>query len=429
MVYSSRIRENPMNQQESWNYRAFLWHAALLAVTTTFTDINTVLPSLFLKLGGGELHLGILTGIMVGVPLAGQLLFAGWLHGRPRKKPYLLLAINLRVLAMALLAVSIRTADRWAPGAAFIVLYGELLLFTLSGAFAGISYLDLVGKSFRGGLRRRFVLLRQAFMSVGILLSALLTRWILTARDAPGSYVLLFGLASGALLLASLGFWGLREPVTALPDGNRGIWNTLRSIPGLLRADRNLRRYITAANLLGLGTVLLPFYVALTRRSYGLEQEYLGNLLLIQIGGMIAGNLIWPRVVKARGFKGMMAVWSVLGMLVPLTAVILAGRIPRQVFLAVFTLTGLYLGAQKVTSEAVLMEISNDHNRALYTGVFGTFNLTLALAPVVMGALVMLLGFTPVFLAASAAAVLAFPLTRGMVCPVDLPDAGPEING
>ena len=113
----------------------------------------------------------------------------------------------------------------------------------------------------------------------------------------------------------------------------------------------------------------------------------------------------------------------------PLTAVILAGRIPRQVFLAVFTLTGLYLGAQKVTSEAVLMEISNDHNRALYTGVFGTFNLTLALAPVVMGALVMLLGFTPVFLAASAAAVLAFPLTRGMVCPVDLPDAGPKING
>ena len=93
MVYSSRIRENPMNQQESWNYRAFLWHAALLAVTTTFTDINTVLPSLFLKLGGGELHLGILTGIMVGVPLAGQLLFAGWLHGRPRKKPYLLLAL------------------------------------------------------------------------------------------------------------------------------------------------------------------------------------------------------------------------------------------------------------------------------------------------------------------------------------------------
>jgi len=412
-------------RQESWNYRAFLWHAALLAVTTTFTDINTVLPSLFLKLGGGELHLGVLTGIMVGVPLAGQLLFAGWLHGRPRKKPYLLLAVNLRILAMAMLAFSLHKADQWVPWVAFTVLYGELLLFTLSGAFAGISYMDLVGKSFRGTLRRRFVLFRQAFMSGGIFLSALLTRWILMVREAPGSYVLLFGLAAGALLLASLGFWGLREPVNP-PAESRRLWATLVSIPKLLRGDRNLRRYIAAANLLGLGTVLLPFYVALARRSYGLDQDFLGNLIFIQIGGMIAGNLIWPRVVRARGFKGMMAVWSILGVLVPLTAVVLAGRIPRSFFLGIFTLTGLYLGAQKVTSDAVLMEITDDGNRALYTGVFGTFNLTLALAPVLMGALVMVLGFAPIFTAASLAALLALPLTRGMVCPVDLPGQSPE---
>jgi MFS family permease len=115
----------------------------------------------------------------------------------------------------------------------------------------------------------------------------------------------------------------------------------------------------------------------------------------------------------------MMAVWSLLGVLVPLTAVILAGRVPQPLFLGVFTLTGLYLGAQKVTSDAVLMEITDDDNRALYTGVFGTFNLTLALAPVLMGVLVMVLGFTPVFLAASLAALAALPLTRGMVCPAD----------
>jgi predicted MFS family arabinose efflux permease len=237
-------------------------------------------------------------------------------------------------------------------------------------------------------------------------------------RKAPGSYVLLFGLASGALLLASLGFWGLKETVSPVAEPRR-LGKTLASIPRLLREDRNLRRYITAANLLGLGTVLLPFYVALARRNYGLDQDFLGNLLFIQIGGMIAGNLIWPRVVRARGFKGMMAVWSLLGVLVPLTAVILAGRVPQPLFLGVFTLTGLYLGAQKVTSDAVLMEITDDDNRALYTGVFGTFNLTLALAPVLMGVLVMVLGFTPVFLAASLAALAALPLTRGMVCPAD----------
>ena len=44
---------------------------------------------------------------MIGLPLVAQLLFAGFLHTRPRKKPYLLLGINLRVLALAAGAAAI----------------------------------------------------------------------------------------------------------------------------------------------------------------------------------------------------------------------------------------------------------------------------------------------------------------------------------
>ena len=50
------------------NFKAFVWHATWLAFTSTFTEINTVLPGMILEVGGNHIHVGILTAIMVGVP-------------------------------------------------------------------------------------------------------------------------------------------------------------------------------------------------------------------------------------------------------------------------------------------------------------------------------------------------------------------------
>ncbi|MBW2296626.1 MAG: hypothetical protein JRF32_03330, partial [Deltaproteobacteria bacterium] len=82
------------------NFIAFLWHALFLAFVTTFIDVNTVFSSLILKIGGTSIHVGVLTGIAVGLPLITQIFFAGFLAGRPRKKPFLLMGIYLRVLSL-----------------------------------------------------------------------------------------------------------------------------------------------------------------------------------------------------------------------------------------------------------------------------------------------------------------------------------------
>ena len=48
----------------------------------------------------------LLLAVMIGLPLVSQLLFAGFLTTRPRKRPYLLLGIHLRVAALAGAAVA-----------------------------------------------------------------------------------------------------------------------------------------------------------------------------------------------------------------------------------------------------------------------------------------------------------------------------------
>ena len=376
------------------------------------------MPALVLNIGGNEFHIGIMTAIMVGVPLGAQLFFAGFLHSRQRKKPYLLTGISLRIFSLALIALTLGNIRRFSLSVALAMIYLELLLFTVSGAFAGISYLDILGKSFSGEMRQRFFLRKQVISSVGVLASALMARGILSRFGYPEHYVVLFAAASGVLLLASGGFWVIREE-SGTPGRAASFFATVKSIPAILATDRNLARYILVNNMLGFGTVLLPFYLSLARKMYDSVEGLVGNLLLFQISGMVASSLLWPRIVKKTGFKGILYYRAYLAMVLPCAALVIAHFLPVWAYLPVFILSGSAVSSMKLTSEAVLIELSNDSNRALYSGIVGTLNLTVALFPLVIGAFIRWAGYLPVFMFGALLAFTSIFYIRRMVCPVD----------
>ena len=132
------------------NFYAFIWHALFLAFASTFIDVNTVLASFVLKIGGNSLHVGLLTGIYIGLPMITQLLFAGFLACRSRKKPFLLLGIYLRVLALVGMGHILLIPNSVESGRLMLMVFLWIAVFSISGAFAGISYTDLLGKIFIG---------------------------------------------------------------------------------------------------------------------------------------------------------------------------------------------------------------------------------------------------------------------------------------
>jgi Na+/melibiose symporter-like transporter len=406
------------------NYFAFVWHAILLSITATFTEVNTVLPAMIIKVGGNEFHIGILTSIMVGIPLVAQLLFAGFLHSRPRKKPYLILGINLRVIALGLISLTILSISRFTLTQALLLIYGELLLFTVSGSFAGVSYIDIIGKSFTPDVRRSLFLNKQVISSSGVLVSALITREILKRVGYPENYFTLFITATIALFVASAGFYMLRETVETGDTSQPSLLDTLKSIPERIRADANLKYYIIVANLMGVGMVLLPFYVSFAKTHYTLGPKLIGNLLLIQIGGMILSSFLWKSLVKRRGFKGILYILSILSAVLPILAFLFGTFLPVEAYLAVFFLSGMVVSAQKVTAEAVLVEISSDEDRALNAGILGTFNLTVALLPFIAGVLISRFGYVPLFSIAVIAPVIGNRFISKLNCPVDNKKSG-----
>jgi len=398
------------------NFRAFVWHATWLAFTSTFTEINTVLPGMILKAGGDQIHIGILTAIMVGVPMLTQLLFAGFLTPKQRKKPYLLLGIYLRVIALAGVAWTLSRLANMDPLFLIFLVYGWMLLFTTSGAFAGVSYTDILGKSIDGRSRKKFFVVRQFIASLGVLVSALIVRSILKRLAYPQNYELLFSAAAVALFIAALGFIAIREKQVVNRFESSSLAEILRFIPSYLKEDANLRNFIILNNLTGFATTLVPFYVVLARDTYSLELSDVGNFLLVQISGMVLSNFIWSRVVRKHAFKGVLQLWIIIGTSLPLLALIISATAPEGFFLIVFFLSGSAMSAQKIAKEGILIEISENDNRALYSGINGAFNLTIAMFPLISGFVIAWLGYVPVFVFGSAAMLTAMIFVRRLEC-------------
>ncbi len=396
------------------NFVAFLWHALFLAFVTTFIDVNTVFSSLILKIGGTSVHVGMLTGIAVGLPLITQILFAGFLAGRPRKKPFLLMGIYLRVLSLVGMGYTLAIADKSDPLNLMLSVFLWVGLFATSGAFAGISYTDILGKVLPKPQRKRFLILKQAISSVAMLISAILVRHLVIAWPYPKNYMLIFLIAAALLFIAAAGFLMIREAPGKMNSLSRMV-DILKAIPQILRNDTNLSNYILLLNASSLGITIVPFYVALSKSRFGLIDHQIGNYLLLQFIGMALSTIIWNKVAGRYKFKGISFSYALIGGLLPVLALGLS-QMSIDFFQWIFFFSGFAVSAGRISIEGMLLEITTNDNRAIYAGISGTLSLTTAIFPLMAGILIESYGFGAIFLLATPIIFSSFFFLKRIHC-------------
>ena len=375
-----------------------------------------MLPNLILLVGGNKFHLGLFTTIVLGVPLLSQLIFAGYLSAKIRKKFYLLLEIYLRVVALLGVAFTLTKFDQLQSSAVIALVYIWMFMFAFSGAFAGISYTDILGKSIEGEVRKIFLVLRQFLSSGGILLSALVARQLLKSLAFPQNYQLLFTAAAGLLFIASFGFVAIKERPTEAPIESQNFIAIIKMIPQLLRSDSNLKNYIILANLIGFTITISPFYIALAKDQFNMDAQMVGNFLLFQITGMVVSNLLWSRVVKKSAFKGVLKFAVVIQGLMPAIALLFSAYFAANIYTLVFFISGSAFSAYRIAIEGVMLEITTESNRVLYAGVIGAFNLTIPIFPILAGITIATFGYTAVFLSAGTLTLSSFYFIHQLRC-------------
>jgi len=269
-----------------------------------------------------------------------------------------------------------------------------MAVFSFSGSFASVAYVDILGNTINKNSRKRFFILRQTINSIGILVSAILVRYLLKTLEHPYNYSLLFLVAGILLFIGTFGFWAVKEPETE-SENDFTLVRALKAIKLAIMSDQNLRCYLLLINTSGLGLAVFPFFIALARQRFGLTSEVIGNYLLLQIVGMIGANLAMNLIARGERYKGILYSFILIGGLLPLAALFLSDY--QSIYMVVFLFSGIALSSYRISVPGILIEISDDKNRIIYAGLSGAGSVTTVIFPLLAGYFIEIFGYGKVF--------------------------------
>jgi len=377
------------------NYRSFIWHIIFFSVAINFMDFDTVIPAMIVQSGGTAFQIGILTAILVGGAKFAQLIAAPFLFYKKNKKNYLILGISIRFIALFSIAISFYFHEKLPDGLIIYLIFFFISFFSLSEAFASLSYTDILGKSILAENRKGFLSLRQVISSSLIFLSAFAVKEVLKMYDFPQNYSMLFMFAGIFLALGSLGFWKLKEIEVEKHYENPGFLPFLRLLKTELKGNRNLWSYIMIINTLGIGMGVLPFMILFAKNNIGLEASQIGNFVIFKTIGLVLSGLLIFRYSQKLGYKSLLYIAICVGVLMPIFGIVFGNN--EAIFSFVFLMGGIYIALFTVTRSGVLLEISTNSNRVLYAGISGIGSILITIFPLLGGLVIDNFGFTVFF--------------------------------
>jgi len=394
------------------NYYSFLWHAVFLALATNFMDVDTIIPAMMVDAGGSALQLGVLTAIMLGGGRFAQLFFAPFLNNQSSKKGYLLGGINARIFALGGMALLFYFSSHINNSSIIWSIFILISLFSFSGAFANINYVDILGKSVLQEKRKAFFSIKQIISSIVVFLSAFLARRVLISYGYPVNYATLFFLSAALLGIASLGFWKIKE-ITVSNFKINGLVKYINIIIQEIHTNKELRYYLFLINTQGISMVLMPFLILYAKRIFSAGSQDIGDFLILKvIGGVLTGSILFYYSRKVK-YQLMLYTTSIIAMLIPLFILILSGSV---LFPYIFLAGGIVFTIHRIAISGVLLEITSNNNRALYTGLTGAGSILPVIFPFLGGWIITEFGFNLFFILFIAVILMSFYFIYKIEC-------------
>ncbi len=363
-----------------------------------FFNPNIVLAGFAAKLGAPGALIGLLPALLQAGGMVPQAFLAPWVARLPRKIVLYRKVAALRLSGLVLMALS---AFLFGQNPSLLLL-GFLLGLLLNALFTGVSSLpfwEVVAKTTPQGRRAHLFSARNLVGGLLAFLAGFLVRFLLALPlPFPLPYALLFALGALSYGVGWYLFGLTEEPEEAPKEARLDLKAPLRR-PAF-------RRYLGVRLLLALAGLAEPFYAAYAVRALGQGKE-LGLYLSLYALAFTLSNLLWARMAE-RGSKGVLKAGAFLALLTPLLALLL----PPGLFGLVFLLQGAYLAALGLATTTYLLNLAPKGERSAYIGLANTLAGLFAFSSVLGGALVDLLGFPALFLAAFAFYALALWVGR-----------------
>jgi hypothetical protein len=284
------------------NYGLLLGQGAGYGLAGKLASTNVVLPFLCAALGGSLLVAGLLDplntlGSLIGFSLAPMVLST-----RLSSRAVLaLMDIVAGTLLFVLAAVSLLLPNQRLS--VDVVFIGVALGMGIVTGVGIVAFTDLLARGVHPERRSTLLLTQAAIGGALACLVAIGSAWLFASRDPIVGHVSLMWIAGAFLVLA--GVCSLLVGVEHVPmqaGRSRSVVTTLKEGVAAARRYPWLRQYLTQ-QVLFLSVALATTFFSI--RVAALHGSVPGSLAVASTA-LVAGALLWKRVLKARGYRGML---------------------------------------------------------------------------------------------------------------------------
>jgi len=357
-------------------------------------DVDTIIPAMLIESGGGAIHVGIMTAILLGGSSFTQLFFAPYISNKSYKKKYLLLGINSRIFSLLGLGLILFYLQGQHSVHIIWIIFVLITIFALGGAFANISYTDILGKSVLEEKRKSFLSFKQIITGIVVLFSAFLARKVLSYSSFPLNYAYTFMIGSFALLIASLGFWNLKETEPSVLKIS-GFQKFIRVLKSELKNNPKLIYFLGFINTQGVVISFLPFLMLYAKEVFKTQSNDTAMFLVFKVVGIVLVSFLILLSANKIKYKWLLYGNVFLSLTMAVGTILINDAVQIKY---IFILGGIVYSIFSITMNGVLLEVSGKENRAIYTGFSGAGNVIPAIFPLMAGYLIKTFGFQNFFL-------------------------------
>jgi len=394
-----------------WNFTVNALDGASFWFGMSFISSAIILPLYVSHFTDNPLLIGLIPFMGSAGYLLPQLFVANAVARAPRKKFFPVnLGFFLERLPVILLVPSTYFLSTSRPALAlafFFLLYGW---HTFGAGGIVVGWQDMIAKLFPVNRRGRFFGITNFVGNGAGVLGALAVPFVLDKYTFPMGYVISFSVAA-ILILISWGFLALtREPAVYSSKPAVSQREYLKSLPEILRRDRNFTLYLASQMVFYLSGMATGFLVVYTVRTWNLpDSQASGYTIAMQIG-LALGNLFFGFLADRKGHKLSLEISMILSVISLVLAI--AAPMPWWFFL-VFFLRGALGGGNFVSGISIVYEFTDAENRPTYIGLANTLSgIAGAVAPLLGGWLVGVASYRFMFVLAAVISVLSWILLR-----------------
>jgi MFS family permease len=276
-----------------------------------------------------------------------------------------------------------------------------------------VGWQDMIAKVIPVEKRGRFFGITNFIGNGSGILGALAVPFVLEKFTFPLGYVFSFAVTGAFLFLSWVSLSLTREPAVYSSKPSVSQLDYLRSLPEILRRDRNFCMYLLAQIIFSLSGMATGFLIVYTVQNWNLpDAQASGFMVALQIGLALA-NLFFGFLADRKGHKLSLEICLLLSTLALVMAIIAPSPLW---FFPIFFLRGAVNAGTFISGISIVYEFTDAENRPTYIGLANTIaGLAGAVAPLIGGWLAGVMSYKGMFVVSAVTGAMSWVMLRFLV--------------